>query len=139
MVERQMTIDAPIERVFQVISDFESYPEFLSTTKSVKVLKPGNEPEVEFKVSVIKDIRYVLRFNLNKPSGLSWEFVEGEMMRDNKGGWSLRALDDATTEATYRVDVLFGWMVPKKIVEMLTETQLPGLMESFKKRSEGVD
>ena len=114
MVERTIQIEAPIQTVYDVIADLESYPDFLDTTSRV----------------------YTLEFSFQKPEGLSWTFVEGDMMKDNVGGWRLSPIDDSTTEATYFVDVQFGWMVPKKIVKLLTETQLPSLLQSFKKRAE---
>lgn len=137
MVERTIEIDAPIERVFEVISNIEDYPDFISTTDAVDVRRNGDEADVEFEINVIKPIRYTLHFKFNGPEEMTWTFVRGDFMKENKGGWELTRLSEDKTKARYYLDVRFGWMVPKGIVEKLTETQLPELLDSFKRRAEG--
>jgi len=136
MLERSIEVNAPIETVYGVISDLESYPEFLSTTKSVKLKKLNSGCDAEFKINVIKDISYTLRFRFDPPRELHWAFIKGELMKENRGAWLLEPIGETKTKAIYQIDVRFGWMVPKLIVKKLTETQLPQLLASFKKRAE---
>jgi len=138
MIERVFEINAPLETVYKVISNLEAYPEFLSTTDAVEVRREGDETFAEFKISVIKEISYILRFCFDPPNGLAWDFVSGDLMKDNQGFWRLEAVGDSKTKATYGIDVKFGWMVPKTIVNTLTELQLPELLASFKKRAESL-
>ena len=66
-------INSPIKRVYEVITDFENYPKFLSGSKGAKILKKSkNSMEVEFKIDVIKTITYSLAIHLNPPYGFSW-------------------------------------------------------------------
>lgn len=138
MVERKITINAPRETVYRVIRDFESYPEFIPSTKSAKEDKKTNDPEVDFSLQVIKPIRYRLRFRCDPPHEIHWELVKGELMKKNEGSWILEELDSKKTKALYRIDVEFGWMVPKMVVEELTRIQLPELLEAFKTRAENL-
>ena len=139
MLERVIEINAPRETCFEVIADFGSYPEFLSTTSRVDVSKTSeNLLHASFAVNVIREISYTLEFRLNPPVGMSWSLVRGDLMSRNDGSWMFEAITPEKTRAIYRIDVQFGWLVPKKIVEVLTETQLPELMKSFKERVESV-
>ena len=70
---KTIDINAPIEKVFSVISDYEKYPEFLDEQSGAKVAsRNGNVVEVVFKLKVIKEIEYTLRITENKPNGISW-------------------------------------------------------------------
>lgn len=135
MVKRRTRIQAPRAVVFEVISDLESYPEFVPATKEVVITK--HEPlEARFVIQLVKEVRYRLRFQLFSPEELQWEMIEGEWMNKNSGYWKLDSLSETETEAEYGADVQFGWLVPSGVVDMLTEQQLPALLKAFKKRAE---
>lgn len=136
MVSREIRIKAPVEKVFEVISDFSSYPKFLPATKKAKERKLKSGHFVDFEVDVIKTISYTLKIEMNPPGELRWHFVEGELMKTNSGSWRLEKISDSETLAHYEVDVSFGWLVPKGIVDQLTKTQLPEMLEAFKSRAE---
>ena len=138
MIQKKIKIKAPIETVFQVVRDFKSYPDFLKTTDSAKEKKLKSGIQVDFTVNVIKIIHYSLKFNIEEPTLVAWELVKGDLMKKNSGAWKLKALSDGTTEADYSIDVEFGWMVPKMVVEQLTKTQLPELLNAFKFRAEAL-
>ena len=70
------------------------------------------------------------------PKKVSWSFIDGEFMKDNKGGWVLEDAGEGKTKATYSIAVEVGMLVPKTIVNALVDTQLPKLLENFKKRIE---
>jgi ribosome-associated toxin RatA of RatAB toxin-antitoxin module len=136
VIKRKLIIDAPIDIVFRVIRDFAAYPEFLTATKSAKERKKGAQILADFSVEVVKPISYTLRFVEEPPSSLSWSLVEGELMKSNEGSWKLKSLSDSQTEANYSIDISFGWLVPKMIVNEVTKTQLPEMLEAFKERAE---
>ena len=136
MIEREILINAPIEDVFKVIRDFEAYPEFLSTTHSAKERKIKNKIVVDFSVEVIKPIHYSLEFEVEEPQRISWKFLKGDLMKKNSGSWELTAIKEKKTKALYKIDIDFGWLVPKMIIDQVTKTQLPQTLEAFKKRAE---
>jgi ribosome-associated toxin RatA of RatAB toxin-antitoxin module len=69
---------------------------------------------------------------------MSWTFIEGEMMRDNKGSWQLEPEGEGKTKATYTVEMALGPLVPKTIVNALVDTSLPKMLDAFKKRVESI-
>lgn len=135
--QRTITINAPVEKCWAVISDYERYPEFLPEVKKIRTMnRRGNEVDVQYEAEVVKVIKYTVHMREEAPSKVSWSFIDGEFMKDNKGGWVLEDAGGGTTKATYSIAVEVGMLVPKTIVNALVETQLPKLLENFKKRIE---
>jgi len=136
--ERSIEINAPIEAVWKVISDYERYPEFLSDAKRVVVRnRSGNTVEVENEISVVgTSVKYTLRMVEDAPQGLHWSLVSGAFMKSNDGGWALRSLAPDRTQADYSIDIGVGMLVPKAVINALVETGLPKMLESFKARAE---
>lgn len=134
---RSIVINAPMEKVFDIITQYEKYGEFLSEVKEVRTSgRQGNEVNVHYKVDVVKTIKYTIRAKEERPTRMSWSFVEGEFMKDNKGHWLLEPASDGKTKATYTVEMALGALVPKAVVNALVETSLPKMLDAFKRRAE---
>jgi coenzyme Q-binding protein COQ10 len=133
---RTITIDAPREKVFDVVTNYEKYPEFLPEAKKVSVKRSGTTAEVTWEINVIKTITYSLKMTEEKPSRVSWSFIKGEMMKDNKGSWVLEDAGEGKTRAIYTVELKLGALVPSSIEKALAESSLPKMLEAFKKRAE---
>jgi ribosome-associated toxin RatA of RatAB toxin-antitoxin module len=136
---RSIVINAPRATVFEVVADVERYPEFLPEVKSIKVSnKRGPESDVHYVAEVVKQIKYTVHLKEEPPDRVSWTFVDGEFMRDNKGHWLLEEQGETVCKATYNIEVTLGPLVPKTIVNALVDTSLPRLLENFKKRAEAL-
>lgn len=134
---RSIVIDAPPDRLFDIIVDYDRYPEFLSEVKEAKTSnRRGNEADVAYGIDLVKRIRYTLHHVEERPRAVHWTFVKGEMMRDNHGSWTLEPTPDGKTRATYTIEVGVGPLVPRSIVNALVDQSLPKLLEAFKKRAE---
>jgi len=135
---RTIVINAPPEKLFDVITHYDKYGEFLPEVKRIWTSdRKGNEVKVHYEVDVIKTIRYTILVKEERPTRMSWTFVEGEVMKDNKGSWVLEPEGEGRTKATYTVDMALGALVPKAIVTKLAETSLPKMLDAFKRRAEG--
>ncbi|RKH11349.1 SRPBCC family protein [Corallococcus praedator] len=134
---RTITINAPIEKVFDIITDYDRYAEFLSEVKKVSTSqRQGNTVQVHYEVDVVKTIRYTIKVTEERPKRMSWTFVNGEVMKDNKGSWTLEPDGEGKTRATYNVEMALGMLVPKAIVNGLVDNQLPKMLDAFKRRAE---
>jgi coenzyme Q-binding protein COQ10 len=134
---QSIVINAPVEKVFDTIIQYEKYREFLTEVKEVRTSnRRGNEVDVHYKVDVIKTIQYTIRSKEERPNRISWSFVNGEFMKDNKGSWLLEPAGEGKTKATYNVEMALGALVPKSVVNKLVETSLPKMLEAFKRRAE---
>jgi coenzyme Q-binding protein COQ10 len=136
---RSIVFKASMERCFAVISDYERYPEFLPEVKRIRTAnRRGAEVDVHYEAEVVKVIKYAVHMREEKPSRVSWSFIEGEFMKDNKGGWTLESAGEGLTRATYNIEVQVGLLVPRTVINVLVDTQLPRLLENFKKRIEAL-
>ncbi|HYZ89974.1 MAG TPA: SRPBCC family protein [Myxococcales bacterium] len=137
--ERSVVIEAPPDEVLAVIEDYEKYPQFLPEVKKVSVASgPAGAKDVTYTIDIkAKLITYTLRHTARPPSELSWTMVRGEMMKGNDGAWVLKPVSSGT-EATYKIDLRLGALVPSMVERMLAEQQLPGLLQNFKKRIESL-
>ncbi len=119
---------------FKIVSDYESYPDFLPEVKNVKILKEENHRKlVKFSVSLIKSFSYRLWMEENRPHKITWSLDSGDMFKVSNGSWSL-ALDNNRTRATYFVEVEFKGFVPGPIAKGLVSLNLPNMMSSYNER-----
>jgi len=137
--ERTIIIEAPIQVVYDIIVDYEKYPEFLSEIDKVKVLaRNGSVVDAEYTASMVKTVSYSLRLTGTPPTSVRWSLLKASFMKSNDGGWTLKDLGDGRTQATYGLEVRVSRLVPGKLVDKLTVTTLPATLDAFKKRAESM-
>lgn len=141
-VTKQVLIEAPHERFYDLVVDYERYPEFVPGIRSCRVRDVKGEKHVEYELDLgVKRIRYVLRMTEERPRRVAWSLVSGDMMKVSNGSWELAA-DGAGTRAVYSVEIQISRppLVPQAIVDRvsdeLTRIQLPKTLEAFKARAE---
>ncbi len=136
--ELTVVIDAPIETCFEVITDFESYPEWNAQISATEVEKSsrGAASQVAFEIdAMIKTIRYVLAYKRKKPNHLSWQSVGGDVSNIT-GSYRFAKLDDERTEATCRQEVELGFWLPGPIRRMAEASALEQSVGEFKQEAE---
>ncbi|HEX5036847.1 MAG TPA: SRPBCC family protein [bacterium] len=133
-----VVMEVPAKVIYEVVSDFESYPDFLPDVKRTSITKKGKGVQAEFEISVIKTIRYTLDFSLVPNKKVSWTFVKGDVFKDNTGEWIFEEVKKGQTKVTYSVDVDFGLFVPSLITKKLVGSNLPTMMKRFKERAESL-
>src|SRR5436190_17113170 len=136
-----IAIDATPAEVMAVIADFPAYPEWAQGMKSAEVVDEGNgtradQVHFELEAAPIKD-SYTLAYDWNGDSAVTWELVEGRMLKAMEGAYVLRP-SGAGTEVTYRLAVelsipMIG-MLRRKAEKVIIDTALKGL----KKRVESL-
>lgn len=142
-VTKQVLIDVPIEKFFDIVVDYERYPEFVPGVRACRVRDGGGEKHVEYELDLgVKRIRYVLRMAEQRPTRVSWSLVSGEMMKVSNGSWDLTA-EGGKTRARYSVEIqiarppLVPQMIVDRVSDELTRVQLPKTLDAFKARAEG--
>jgi ribosome-associated toxin RatA of RatAB toxin-antitoxin module len=129
--------NAPMDRVFKVVTDYNSYPTFMSDVKRTSIIESTAEKKlVEFEIQIIKTFRYQLWLMEAPLEEVSWKFHSGELFKENSGGWKLKDLGGGKTEAEYSINAKFGIFVPGMIEKKLIEVNLPSMMAAFKKKIE---
>jgi ribosome-associated toxin RatA of RatAB toxin-antitoxin module len=135
-----IVIDAPPAAVMAVIADFEAYPSWAQGVKKAEPVDAGKRPEqvyFELDATPIKDA-YTLAYDWDGDHGVSWNLVEGKMLKAMDGAYLLDDRGDGTTEVTYRLAVdisipMIG-MLKRKAEKVIIDTALKGL----KKRVESL-
>ena len=135
-----IVIDAPPAAVMAVIADFEAYPSWAQGVKKAEPVDAGKRPEqvyFELDASPIKDA-YTLAYDWDGDNGVSWNLVDGKMLKAMDGAYFLDDRGDGTTEVTYRLAVdisipMIG-MLKRKAEKVIIDTALKGL----KKRVESL-
>ena len=143
VVTKQVLIEAPVERFYEIVVDYERYPEFVPGIRACRVRTGKGDKEVEYELDLgIRRIKYVLRHEEQRPRRVSWSLVSGDMMKVSSGSWELSE-DKGRTRAVYSVDIQISRppLVPQALVDRvsdeLTRIQLPKTLDAFKARAEG--
>jgi coenzyme Q-binding protein COQ10 len=136
--ETEILIEAPLEHVFDVIADYERYPEFLPEMKSVRVESRRDGICVaRFDVEIVMRISYTLRLREERPHGVTWSLSEAGMLELNEGGWRLASTPEGHTHARYGVELKLRGLIPKSVSTRLVGESLPQMLRRFKARAEG--
>ncbi len=142
-VRKEILVEAPLERFYDLVVDYERYPQFVPGVRACRVRSAGGEKHVEYELDLgVKRIRYVLRMVEQRPARVAWSLVSGDMMKVSNGSWDL-ADEGGRTRAVYAVEIQIARppLVPQAIVDRvsdeLTRIQLPRTLEAFKARAEG--
>lgn len=144
-VMREVVVEAPVERLFALVMDFERYPEFVPGVKACRAKPPAADGSIdaEYEVDVgVKTIRYTLRHVPVPPTALTWSLVSGDWMKVLNGSWEL-ADAGGRTRARYAIDVQVAKpaLVPQSVVDRISDelakVQLHRVLDAFKARAEG--
>ena len=139
--ERTEVFDVPVEKFYQAVVDYKSYPQFVDGMKSVEVVSQnGEDATVKFNLSLIKEVTYTLKLSGKKNESVAWSLVSGDLMKVNNGGWKLKDLGGGKTEVTYHLEVeLKGFFPGLGMVEKtMVSTNLPMNMKAFAKRAAAI-
>lgn len=137
-VEETIVIDAPLAKVWSVITDYERYPEFLPEMTAVSIVsRHENIVVAKFDLEIMMRFSYSLRLQEEAPASINWTLDSAGMMISNSGGWQLVA-EGNKTRATYVLDVELKGLIPKSVKDRLVGMTLPQTLERFKKRAEGL-
>lgn len=138
-VERTEVFDVPAEKIYQVLVDYASYPEFVDGVTSIEVHHQDDaSAKVTYNLNLIKTFSYTLNLSHEPNKSVSWSLVDGDFFKTNNGRWTLNDLGDGRTEVTYSLDVDFKVMVPRMISNKLTKSNLPSMMKSYHQRAKSL-
>ncbi len=142
VVTRQVLIEAPIEKFYDIVVDYPRYPEFVPGLKNCRVHDVNGEKHVEYELDLgLRTIKYVLRHEEERPRRVSWSLVSGDVLKVSNGSWELLPEGDRT-RARYSVDIQIARppLVPQALLDrmsdQLSKVQLPRNLEAFKARAE---
>jgi coenzyme Q-binding protein COQ10 len=144
VVSQEVVVDVAVERFYEVVRDYDRYPEFVPTVKKCKARRGAAGTEVDYELDLgLKRIGYTLKLVEEPPRKVSWSLVRSDWMKVSNGSWDLRD-EGGRTRATYSVEIQVQKppLIPQSLVDRisdeLTRVQLPRMLEAFKKRAEAL-
>jgi carbon monoxide dehydrogenase subunit G len=137
-------IDAPLEKVWAVVEDVMTAPEWQGGVDKMTALERGADGrptlvETENDIKV-RRIKAHVRFRYEGSTRLSWTQEQGDM-KSVDGAWELEDLGDGRTRATYRLDAdpgrLLGLVIRGPVEAATLAMFVNGRPGELKRRVEG--
>jgi ribosome-associated toxin RatA of RatAB toxin-antitoxin module len=116
----RVQINAPLDVVHQVVTDFGSYAEHISKFEKAKVIgRHGDATDVYLQVPILKGaakVWAVVRFDAAQKTGANDEVIVGRMLKGNvkrlDAKWHLTKVDDHTTNLDLELLIVPDLIIP---------------------------
>ncbi|MDD2851133.1 MAG: SRPBCC family protein [Desulfuromonadaceae bacterium] len=144
-------IAAPLAKIYKVLIDFSSYPDFMPNVKKVVVRAADQQgARLDYHLGLPMGVKKLYRLKMTykiaeDAAEIAWQLIPwpelsaSETIRDTSGYWRLTRLPGDKTLVEYQVrtdpgGIPFGagW-----IVDLMTKGSLPDILESTRKRVTG--
>lgn len=135
-----ISVAAPLERCWQLATEFERYPEWATDVKSAVVLQrdaQGRATEVEFRTSALgRSTHYVLAYDYDAaPHRLAWHMVKGDIMRAVDGAYMFAPDASGGVVVTYNLSIDLIVPLPG-FVKRRAEVRILNTVKELKVRAE---
>lgn len=137
MTKGVFQIDAPRDRLFGIIADFDRWKEWFPGCKESKVVSDkGMTLQVEITLASVKTITMGLEFDLTPTQLINFRKYSGKDVKEYAGSFRLmNASDGAGTVVVGEMEMDAGAMVPKFMVGKIMEKSLNQTCEALKTRA----
>lgn len=139
------TISAPVQWVFDVLVDFESYPEWAADLKQARIVEhdaEGRGIEVEYRAAAMgRSTTYRLRYDYEgAPNALAWALVAGDLERELDGSYHLYPSpeDDQATDVVYDLSIDLIVPIPGFVKRRAENRIIKTALDQLKRRVESV-
>lgn len=138
-VKDSIDIDATAEEIFEVVTDFETYPDWNANIKAVEVKETDDEgyaTKVWYKIDAkVRTVTYTLEYDYSDaPEAFSWTLLDGDV-KQLDGSYRFDEFDDVT-EVTYELAIDPGFPMPGFLKKQAEKQIMKGALEDLKKRVE---
>ena len=137
-----ITIDAPIADVQKALFELDKYPEWSSQIKSSEALAHDDQGRItKVKMSIdagmMKD-RLTLDYDWSKaPTSISFSLDEADLLTGMDGVYTIKAIDEDTTEVTYELEVALSMPVPAMMRQKAEKSTIDAALTQLKSALEG--
>lgn len=137
-VSDSTTINAPAAAVFEVITDLESYPDWVEGMLEAEILSTDDEgrpDQARFKVDArVAEVNYTLQYRY-EGHDVTWTLVEGETVSQLDGAYELTD-NGSSTDVRYSLEADVDMPVPGFLKKRATRTILDQGLRGLKQQAE---
>lgn len=134
-------IDATPEELFSIVTDLESYPDWVDNIKAVEV---HEYDEDGFPLSStmtadvkIKTLSYTLSYEYEYPNVVSWVSEPGSDVKHIEGSYRFEPLDSGATSVTYELTIDPGFPVPGFMLRNAQKAIISAALDGLRAQVEG--
>ena len=137
-----VTIEAPISEVEAALFELAKYPEWSSAIKSVEVLATDDQGRLTtgkfvIDAGMMKD-KVTLDYDWSAaPAKLSFSFNDADLLTGMEGSYSIKKIDDDTTQVTYELGVEISMPIPAMMRQKAEKATIDAALSQLKSALEG--
>jgi len=137
-----ITIDAPINAVQKVLFALDKYPDWSTQIKSAEAIDRDEQGRItKVKMSIdagmMKD-RPTLDYDWSDaPSKLSFTLDDADLLTGMNGIYSIKSIDEDTTEVTYELEVSLSMPIPAMMRQKAEKATIDAALSQLKTHLEG--
>lgn len=137
---KEVIVKRELADVFDVVSDFEAYPQWVSGLQKVQVLErdasSGLGRVVQFTAGAMGlSMSYTLRYEWSAPESLSWVSIAGGV-KSIVGQYQLSPASGGGTRVQYRLEVDTGFKMPAMVRRTATNLVIGAALPELKRQLE---
>jgi hypothetical protein len=132
-----ITIDAPIADVQSALFALDQYPTWSSAIKASEVVakdEQGRATKVKMTIDagMMKD-RVILDYDWSQaPAQLSFSLDEADLLTGMDGSYSIKAIDEDSTQVTYELGVSLSMPIPAMMRQKAEKTTIDQALAQLK-------
>jgi len=145
IVQSEITIAAPAEKVYAIARDIERFPEFMEDVVSVEVVEQTPERQVSRWSSIIKEFNRTITWTEvdywdEAARTCRWEQTEGDFSK-YEGTWAF--VSNSETETVAKLEIDYEYNVPligaliQGLVKKKMQTNVEAMLAAIKGEAEG--
>ena len=127
-IERTIEVETSAEKLYEVVSDIDSYPSFLTWCDSSKILsKEGHLVTASLNINIFGIKSTITTVNkLYRPSKIEMILKEGPFKRF-KGVWFFEEISKEKTRVSYSME----YQIVNPIMNLMVKQKLSSLIDQF--------
>jgi hypothetical protein len=137
-----ISIDAPLAEVQQALFALDKYPEWSTQIKSAEAISHDEQGRIiKVKMTIdagmMKD-RLTLDYDWSEaPNKLSFSLDEADLLTGMDGIYSIKSIDEDTTEVTYELEVSLSMPIPAMMRQKQEKLTIDAALSQLKIHLEG--
>ena len=137
-----ISIDAPIKAVQEALFALDKYPDWSTQIKSAEAIARDDQGRItKVKMSIdagmMKD-RPTLDYDWSgAPSKLSFSLDDADLLTGMDGIYSIKSIDEDTTEVTYELEVSLSMPIPAMMRQKAEKATIDAALSQLKTHLEG--